>query len=226
MKLSDLSFNEAASLIVIAIFAFYTYRGYRRGFIKQATFYISTVIALFLAPIGMPIFIGLLNSIDLTASIERGLNTYLEAYAFSHSSALANLTQPYSGNASIIVHDAITQKVLAQNASIIANNIVRTMAYIFGYACIRVVLHFVLDVGKIIAALPIIGDFDKIIGGIAAAVMTLFAMWMILAVVSLLSFLPLVGTLNSLLSSIPILQQIYAINPFQIMIKAVEMIKK
>ena len=51
MAAGNFGINEVIAAIVILIFLYNIRQGYKKGFLKQAAFYINTVIALVLAPI-------------------------------------------------------------------------------------------------------------------------------------------------------------------------------
>lgn len=216
--------NEIVTFIIIAVLVYHTYRGYRRGFIKQAAFIVNTIIAFIAAPIIMPIFWELMIHLDVKDQLERYLQTFLNAYQFSHSVSGIKLN-PELADATIAAADTITRKILEQNAGIIAGNIVRVTSYMFGFVTIRILLHFVFNVSALISALPIIHEFDKAVGALSGALMTILSIWIIISLLSLFSFLPIVGTVSNLINQLPVIASIRAVNPFELLIKAIEMIK-
>jgi len=219
--LGDLTINDIATAIILAIFAYHVVQGYRKGFIKQAAFVINTILALILAPIAMPIFYEVLKQLDVINQVEKYIQKFLEMYYYSHTASGVRL-EPSITDSTLVAVDAIALKIINQNAGVIAGNIVRTTSYSMGFIAVRLVLHFVLNVSAFIAALPIIHQFDKAIGAISGGVMTLLSIWIIVTLLSLLSFIPIVDSLNNMIMQLPIMQNIRTINPFELLVKAVE----
>ena len=61
-----------------------------------------------------------------------------------------------------------------------------------------------------------IHECDKTLGAAAAGILTLLVLWLILAGISVLSFIPPVAYVDAMLSNIPILAQIKLLNPLQL----------
>ncbi len=89
-------------------------QGYKKGFLKQAAFYINTVIALVLAPIAMPVFITGLNAFGITHELEKMIQGYIDMYTYSHSMAGVRLAEINASNAALISQDEITKYIVAQ----------------------------------------------------------------------------------------------------------------
>lgn len=222
MAAGNFGVNEVAAVVVVLIFWHNIRLGYKKGFLKQAAFYINTVIALVLAPIAMPLFIGILNAFGITHELEKILQGYIDACAYSHSLAGASLSEMNANNSVLIAQDEVTKYIVAQNGGIIARNIVRTLSYTMGYTVIRVIMKSLTVSTRIITALPIIHEFDKVMGAAAAGILTLLILWLILAGISVISFIPAVAYVNAMLSHIPILAQIKALNPLQLIMSGLE----
>ena len=204
--------------IVILIFLYNIRQGYKKGFLKQAAFYINTVIALVLAPIAMPVFITGLNAFGITHELEKMIQGYIDMYTYSHSMAGVRLAEINASNAALISQDEITKYIVAQNGGIIARNIVRTLSYAMGYSAIRFLMNFLTVSTKIITAFPVIHECDKALGAVAAGLV----LWLILAGISVLSFIPPVAYVDAMLSNIPILAQIKLLNPLQLLMSGLE----
>lgn len=222
--MKSLSINEVVTGIILAIFAYYVICGYRKGFVKQAAFVINTVLAFILAPIAMPIFLGILNELQVTAQLEKYIQAFLTSYHYSHTVSGVMLS-PELQDGTLVGVDGIAMAILSQSAGTITNNIVRTLSYSFGFIFVRILLHFVFHVADFIAALPIIHQFDKAIGALSGGLMTLLSVWVITALMSLLTFIPGIGAIFDTVMSLPIIQAFRTINPFQLLIQAVDMIR-
>lgn len=222
--MSGISINGVVTGIILTVFAYYVVKGYRKGFIKQAAFVINTVLALVLAPVVMPIFWGILNELQVTAQIEKYIQSFLTSYHYSHTVSGVMLS-PEMYDGTLVGVDGIAMEILSQNAGVIANNVVRTLSYSFGFIFIRLLLHFVFHVADFIAALPVIHQFDKAIGAMSGGIMTLLSIWVITALMSLLTFIPGIGAVFDMVMSLPVIQAFRSINPFQLLVQAVDMIR-
>jgi len=60
------------------------------------------------------------------------------------------------------------------------------------------------------------------LGAVAAGILTLLVLWLILAGISVLSFIPPVAYVDAMLSNIPILAQIKLLNPLQLLMSGLE----
>ena len=222
MAAGNFGINEVIAAIVILIFLYNIRQGYKKGFLKQAAIYINTVIALVLAPIAMPVFITGLNAFGITHELEKMIQGYIDMYTYSHSMAGVRLAEINASNAALISQDEITKYIVAQNGGIIARNIVRTLSYAMGYSAIRFLMNFLTVSTKIITAFPVIHECDKALGAVAAGILTLLVLWLILAGISVLSFIPPVAYVHAMLSNIPILAQIKLLNPLQLLMSGLE----
>lgn len=216
--------NEIIKFGIIAIFMYHVWIGYQRGFIKQAAFIINTIISVVLAPILMPVFYETLKSLDVIVLLEKYIQGFLSAYRYSHSQSALTIGKPMA-DATIIAADKITMTILEQNAGVIASNIIRATSYSLGFITIRIILHFILNVSAFIAALPIISQFDKAIGALSGGLMTLLSVWVIIALMSLIVFIPGIGEICNFILKVPVVEAFRSINPFELLIKTVEMIK-
>lgn len=218
------SINGLVTAIILTIFAYHVIRGYRRGFIKQAAFVINTILSVILAPVAMPVFWGIFNELGVTVQLEKYINAFLESYYYSHTVSGVMLF-PELTDGTLIGVDGVAMAILSQNAGIIAKNIIRTLSYSFGFITIRLLLHFVFHVADLIAALPIIHQFDKAIGALSGGLMTLLSIWVITSLMSLLTFIPGVGMVFDMVMSVPVIQAFRNINPFHLLIQVVDMMR-
>lgn len=223
MKMQQLSINGFVSLIILLIFIHYTVRGYRRGFIKQARFTINTVLAVTFAPVIMPFFWLIFNQLQVTEQLEKYIQGFLTSYYYSHTVSGVMLSKEIT-NGTLVGVDGVAATILAQNAGVIAGNIIRTMSYSFAFILLRIALQFIFHVSDFVAALPIIHEFDKAFGALAGGFMTILSLWVITTFMSLLTFVPGIGTVFNLIMSIPVVQAFRVINPFQLLVQAVEMV--
>ena len=222
--MNSLSLNDIITLIILVVFVYFVGQGYRRGFIKQAAFVINSILGFILAPVLMPIFWGIFHELQVDSQLEKYIQGFLSAFYYSHTSS-GVLLQTEITDATIVAADEITRRILSQNAGIIAANITRVVSYAFGFIVIRLVLHFVFDVSAFISKLPIIHQFDKAIGALSSGLMTILSIWIILVLMSMLIFIPGVGIIFEKIIQVPVLQAFMQINPFGLLIQAVEMIR-
>lgn len=219
----NLNVNDLVTLIILAFFTYYVVKGYRKGFIKQAAFVVNTILSFVLAPVIMPIFWAALNELQVTAQLEEYIQGFLNAYHYSHTASGIGLHADII-DGTVVAADEITRRILTQNAGIIARNIVRAVSYSFGFITIRLLLQFVFHISAFISSLPIIHEFDKAIGALSGGLMTLLSIWVILALMSLLTFIPGVGDFFENVMRLPVIQAIRTVNPFSLLLEAVEMI--
>lgn len=213
--------NLLVTGFIIILFAANTIRGYRRGFLKQAAFTVNTILSFLIAPLFLPIFLEILNSLGVRSVIEEVISQYLSAFSFS--TAFPGLLA--LGNSSAGT-DTISQMILSQNAAVIAGNIVRVTGYIFAFVVVRIVLGLGFHVVDIFAKLPIIHEFDAAIGAFCGAFMTLILLWLIIMLLTLLEFVPGLGEMIEWLLSIPTVNLIRQINPFQLLLHGIEAIRE
>lgn len=221
--------NDIISLIILAFIIYNVSMGFRKGIISQLAWIVNTILALAAAPILMPAFHQVINNLNAQEEIAYYIQKYLDAYTYSHSAeALSSLG--LNSDTATIGLDNIARRIIEQSANnisvVAAGNVIKVISYGGAFFVIKAVLHFTLDITRLISSLPIIKPLDRFLGGICGGVMSIISLWIIIALIKLLTFMPEVETLYSYIQSIPILSIVSSINPFQLLIKSIDYIKK
>ena len=160
-------------LIVILIIALFTFIGYKQGLIKTAikitSFFIAIIIALVLYK---PVSALIIKSTIIEKITPEGMKPEDEA------SEATKIPQGFIKEANNTIKDT---------AETITVKIIEVCTVLILYLISRIVLKFIAALGDLIAKLPILKQFNKLGGTIFGALKGLLIVYVILAVVYLIS---------------------------------------
>lgn len=169
-------------LIVILIIALFTFIGYKQGLIKSAikiaSFFIAIIIALVLYK---PVSTLIINNTTIDDKIE---NTIIEKITPEGMKPEDEASQATKIPQGFIVEANNSIKDIANTTTI---KIIEVCTVLVLYIIARIALKFVAALGDLIAKIPILKQFNKLGGTIFGLIKGLLIVYVILAVVYLIS---------------------------------------
>lgn len=183
-------------LIVILIIALFTFIGYKQGLIKSAikiaSFFIAIIIALVLYK---PVSTLIINNTTIDDKIE---NTIIEKITPEGMKPEDEASQATKIPQGFIVEANNSIKDIANTTTI---KIIEVCTVLVLYIIARIALKFVAALGDLIAKIPILKQFNKLGGTIFGLIKGLLIVYVILAVVYLISPLLKENTSNKIQES-------------------------
>ena len=180
-------------LIVILIIALFTFIGYKQGLIKSAikiaSFFIAIIIALVLYK---PVSTLIINNTTIDDKIE---NTIIEKVTPEGMKPEDEASQATKIPQGFIVEANNSIKDIANTTTI---KIIEVCTVLVLYIIARIALKFVAALGDLIAKIPILKQFNKLGGTIFGLIKGLLIVYVILAVVYLISPLLKENTSNKI----------------------------
>lgn len=180
-------------LIVILIIALFTFIGYKQGLIKSAikiaSFFIAIIIALVLYK---PVSTLIINNTTIYDKIE---NTIIEKVTPEGMKPEDEASQATKIPQGFIVEANNSIKDIANTTTI---KIIEVCTVLVLYIIARIALKFVAALGDLIAKIPILKQFNKLGGTIFGLIKGLLIVYVILAVVYLISPLLKENTSNKI----------------------------
>ena len=169
-------------LIVILIIALFTFIGYKQGLIKSAikiaSFFIAIIIALVLYK---PVSTLIINNTTIDDKIENTIIEKVTAEGMKPEDEASQATKIPQG---FIVEANNSIKDIANTTTI---KIIEVCTVLVLYIIARIALKFVAALGDLIAKIPILKQFNKLGGTIFGLIKGLLIVYVILAVVYLIS---------------------------------------
>ena len=169
-------------LIVILVIALFTFIGYKQGLIKSAikiaSFFIAIIIALVLYK---PVSTLIINNTTIDDKIE---NTIIEKVTPEGMKPEDEASQATKIPQGFIVEANNSIKDIANTTTI---KIIEVCTVLVLYIIARIALKFVAALGDLIAKIPILKQFNKLGGTIFGLIKGLLIVYVILAVVYLIS---------------------------------------
>lgn len=180
-------------LIVILIIALFTFIGYKQGLIKSAikiaSFFIAIIIALVLYK---PVSTLIISNTTIDDKIE---NTIIEKITPEGMKPEDEASQATKIPQGFIVEANNSIKDIANTTTI---KIIEVCTVLVLYIIARIALKFVAALGDLIAKIPILKQFNKLGGTIFGLIKGLLIVYVILAVVYLISPLLKENTSNKI----------------------------
>ncbi|MBQ3559302.1 MAG: CvpA family protein [Agathobacter sp.] len=182
-------------IIVLAVFAIFVFKGYKKGFLKTAFSLVSWILILILCNFATPMVTAAL--IEHTP-IDEAVQTTVDAKVGEiiaetlESSSIAELeaTLPAELKALILGENESLQDVIANGAldtSVLVSGVVNIFGFIVTVIVLRVIMSLIEIVLTIVGKLPLIGPLDKLLGLACGAGEGLIWCWLLLAAVSLMA---------------------------------------
>ena len=169
-------------LIVILIIALFTFIGYKQGLIKTAikitSFFIAIIIALVLYK---PVSALIIKNTTIDDKIESTIIEKITPEGMKPEDEASEATKIPQG----FIKEA--NNTIKDTAETITVKIIEVCTVLILYLISRIVLKFIAALGDLIAKLPILKQFNKLGGTIFGALKGLLIVYVILAVVYLIS---------------------------------------
>ena len=172
-------------IIVIAIIALSVFLGYRKGLIALAIKLFAVIIALVATLIlYKPISALIINNTSLDETIQNAIIDKVETnnQDTEQNNENTNSTEPET-TVETIANQA-KEEILPETAKELSINIINIGVILILYFAIKIALHFVTAIANIIAKIPIIKQFNKLVGIIYVLLRGLLLIYVILIIVS------------------------------------------
>lgn len=184
-------------LIVVLIVALFTFIGYKQGLIKTAikitSFFIAIIVALILYK---PVSTLIIDSTTIDDKIERTIIEKITPEGMNpedEASETTKIPQEFIKEANNSIKDT---------AKTITVKIIELCTVLVLYIIARIVLKFIAALGDLIAKLPILKQFNKLGGTVFGALKGLLIVYIILAIIYLISPLLKENTIKKIDESI------------------------
>jgi len=187
-------------ILVIVIMALAILLGVWRGFVRTVLGFISIFLAIFLTNLLYPSMGRFLRGIDglynsLSSSISRllGLESIIENAGYAtQSEIISSLPLPSSWQNSLlennnpIIHNALGAVDFQGFISgFLAGIVINIISMVVVFILIYLGLILLIRILDLVAKLPVVNAFNKLLGGAVGALKGLFLTWIILAIVVL-----------------------------------------
>lgn len=188
----------------------------RIGIINRIAFIISILVGFIAVPVLAPIIRTLIHSTGLYDVLVNGVGIIL-------SNGSYNMLSAYSGSQDIPKWMLTVFEQLGSSSSITASTyvvkiIIRILVFVISIAIVRVVFMLFFDVTKIVSKMPVIEQFDHILGAAYGVIEVIFILW----IVMFAGFFLLgskFAVVNENIDKIYLLKMMYTYNPLMIFIK-------
>lgn len=187
-----------ADLIVIALILFAIFRGYKRGFIRTGFGILSFFIAILITFMFYKPVMGLIKE-------KTGFETWLSEYLYSmnieennesgDASATIESEESYINNLPQVVIDMIGIEEIKENAKVtiiekIVDFAVKLLAIIIVYILAKIILSIAVLVLDSIAKLPVLKQFNELLGLVLGGILGLIQVYTICAIITLIGSIP------------------------------------
>ncbi len=169
-------------LIVVLIVALFTFIGYKQGLIKTAikitSFFIAIIVALILYK---PVSTLIIGSTTIDDKIESTIIEKITPEGMNPEDEASETTKIPQG----FIKEA--NNSIKDTAKTITVKIIELCTVLVLYIIARIVLKFIAALGDLIAKLPILKQFNKLGGTVFGALKGLLIVYIILAIIYLIS---------------------------------------
>ena len=169
-------------LIVVLIVALFTFIGYKQGLIKTAikitSFFIAIIVALVLYK---PVSTLIIGSTTIDDKIESTIIEKITPEGMNPEDEASETTKIPQG----FIKEA--NNSIKDTAKTITVKIIELCTVLVLYIIARIVLKFIAALGDLIAKLPILKQFNKLGGTVFGALKGLLIVYIILAIIYLIS---------------------------------------
>ena len=184
-------------IVALAVFALSAIVGYRKGFLKTVFALVSWVIVLIVCQIATPVVTEALVAnteieVIVQETVEKEMLEALEQAVDGTDISEFEATLPAELKELILGDHESFEELLLDSANLdvtpLVNGIIGMLGFVVTAIAVKIALVVVGATLGIISKLPIIGPMDKLLGLACGAGQGIIWVWVILAVVSVLSF--------------------------------------
>lgn len=182
------------AILTICILSMYS--GYKKGFLKTAFSLVSWIIVLFLCNYTTPIIANfLLEETQIESVIqqmvdEKTAQALNEMFETSEIGELESALPEELKVALLGEHQSIQDVILNGgffDTAYLANQIINTISFVIALILIRVLVTIVERAISLVSKLPLIGDFDKLLGFLIGIGKGVLYSWALLTAVTVLA---------------------------------------
>lgn len=177
-------------IIILALIALFTFLGYRQGLIKSALKVLAFFIAIIIA---MIIYKPVANLVISNTTIDENITEAIVSKVLPEETREVAVAENYFISTSII---DMANKTIEEIAESLAVKIIEISMFLILFIVAKLVLMFISVLSTLITKLPIIKQLDKTGGIIYGLIKGFFLVWVILAIISLISPLLNVEVMN------------------------------
>lgn len=189
-------------LVIIAIIAFFSINGYRKGFIKIFAGLATSIIAFYLVSLATPTIVDYLEK--NTTIYERMTQKINEAFLEQNSARDNTIKENHEDTIESYGIPGVMKKLLLNNdtqeayddlsaklfeeyvARFLAKKLLELLVFIVSFVIIIIVLQITFLSMSVIANIPVVKGFNKTVGGITGFLQGLFVVWMIFSLATAL----------------------------------------
>ena len=207
-----------ADIIVVAIIALAAFIGYKKGFIKTGFCIVSFFVAIALT---FMFYQPVMEIIKENTGFEEWLTGYLNQLEWKNDKGSVapaaeevETSNSYINNLPDTVVEFIGLNEIKENAkNMIIEKIVafavKLLAIVIVYIAVRIILVVVVVVLDIVAKLPVLKQFNEVLGLAVGIVLGLIRVYIILTIVTLISSLPVAAGLVNIINNSVITSYLY-----------------
>lgn len=200
-------------VILVALIAFGAFRGHKKGLVGILVGFAALILSIVLA--------FAFQSIVANALYDSGIGVKVKEIASENIQQMIdngeNVEQSFYGN---IISGAITEDKVSQAGEVVARFIMKGLSFIVIFLIVRLICYILQMILNVVFNLPILSSINGIGGTVVGMLSVLIKIWIILAVVSFISPLPVFEGLAKFIDSTLLLKLLYNNNLLVTIIKA------
>lgn len=190
--------------IIIAIFFVLSFiKGYEKGFIRKVVSIATIIVTIIVTKTFTPTVVETLK--DMT-NIEATVNDRIyEALIKTNVFDKLNLgvLQGFFGTGDM--QDMVRNKIAAELTSVALNFMCGVCLFIFTFLVIKIIIRL-LD---FIDYIPVIGEINKLLGGVSGVVEALLVVWLVFSVIRVFENVPSIKSVVDNIDGNPVVNMIY-----------------
>ena len=187
--------------VILAVFSFY--RGYVKGMIKMIISFASVIIAVILTRIFTPMVAETIKNV-----------TNIESTLTSNIYKMMINTNLYDKVNIPWVKDALDTGNLEESikntlCTGIANAIINLVCGIAVFIVVLIVIKLIINILDVVNFIPVVGQLNKIFGGVLGVFETILILWLVFAILKVLGNIPEIKVIDDNISSAYIVGTLY-----------------
>ena len=193
--MQELIFKNLISILFMVILVFGFISGFSKGFIKMVISFGSLIVSIILTRVLTPVAVETIKNIT---NIESTLTTMIYD-AIVKTNLYDSINLPFMKNA---IDTGNIQEVLRDNlCNGMANAIINLLCGIVLFIAIFIIMKLIIKVLDVVNYIPLVGQLNKLLGGLFGVLEIMFIFWIIFAVLRVFESMPQVKTLTDNIKS-------------------------
>ena len=205
-------------LIVLLALAYFLMRGYKKGFVISIVDTFSCIFAFIITMCTYKLVVPHLAASAIGTFISEKIEGIILGIFAKEATAIVDQLSIQSVLKANISPDALISDAALNIAQNITSALITILTVILLFIVIRILLKLLKKPIKTLASIPVIKQIDTVLGVITGIIAGFFWVYVIMAVVGLLSFVPAVATIADLVKSSSVASILYNNNLLLLMI--------